>query len=241
MPLAAWKKLVGTLLLLVQFQALALASTFSVAPILIDMPAPGRIATYTVSNQGSKPLQVQIEGRIWTQKDGNDVERPADGLTISPPMAVIPAGGSQIVRVARPAAGSASEQAFRIRFDEVPSGSPANGIFLQTLLRVDVPLFFTAGGKSRPATRWAVGAGRTPGELAIGAINDGERFDRYSTISLYDARGALLLRMKQPLYILARSNRIWVKQAARPIHRGEPVLLVVEQNGSAREHRITVD
>lgn len=234
-----WMMLSVALIMLAQ--ADARASSFSVTPIVVDLPAPGKIATYTVSNPGSTPLQVQVAGRSWTQRNGEDVERPADGLTISPPMAVIPPGGSQIVRVARPSAGTAAEQAFRIRFDEIPAGSRDEGVLLQTLLRVDVPLFFTPGGKSRPLTHWAVIAGRAPGQVVIGAVNDGERFDRYSAIALYDASGALLLRMKQPLYVLARSNRIWVKQGTHGVRQGESVMLIVEQNGSTQEHRITVD
>lgn len=218
----------------------AWGGSFGVTPVVLAVPAPGTVATYKLNNPGSEPVQVQVSGWAWTQDGGADLRMPDDQLLIVPPLALVPARGTQVIRVARPAGSSAREVAFRIRFEEVPDAVPARGVMLKTRLRIDVPLFFTPR-QAHASLRWASVSATGSNQVAIGAVNDGTGFARFNAITLYDSSRQPLAELRQPLYVLANSNRIWTAETLRPLRQGETVHLVVDKGGSTREHQLTVE
>lgn len=215
------------------------AGSFSISPILMDVPAPGSIATYRLTNTGSTPVTVQVSAWHWQQQHGQDEYREATDMLIVPMIMEIAPGQSQAVRVAAPTDARDRELAYRVHFQEVPDSDVADGTLLRTQLRIDVPLFFSPT-RGKPDLDWSLVATRQQNQVAIGAINAGDKFKRLDAITLVDDSGATIASMRRPFYVLSGSNRIWLTDTSRSLAAGETVRLLLEQYGSVREQLITV-
>ena len=215
------------------------AGSFNISPILMDVPLPGDIATYRLTNTDSVPVTVQMSAWQWQQHNGQDEYRKATGIMIVPLMAEIAPGQSQAVRVAATSDSRDRELSYRIHFQEVPDSDASDGVLLRTQLRIDVPLFFSTG-KGAPDLNWSLATTRQRNQVAIGAINSGEKFKRLDAITLIDADGDTLVSMRRPFYVLSGSNRIWVTDSSRSLVAGESIRLLLEQHGSVQEQLITV-
>lgn len=215
------------------------ASSFSISPIMMDVPAPGTIATYRVTNNASAPVTVQVSVWQWQQRNGQDEYREETDILIVPMIAEIAPGQSQAVRIASPTDAKGGELAYRVHFQEVPDGDGADGVFLRTQLRIDVPLFFSPE-KGQADLDWSLATTRKKKQVAIGAINGGNKFQRFDAVNLVDESGDTLASMRRPFYVLSESNRIWLADTSRSLASGETVRLLLEQYGSVREQLITV-
>lgn len=113
-----------------------------------------RAAALWLENRGGQPVSLQVRVLAWSQPDGSDHYAPQDAVVPSPPMAVVPPGQRQLVRLmhTRPAP-EGTEVAYRVLVDELPNaaadpqaegGGSAMGIKLQ--IRYSVPLFVSGKG-----------------------------------------------------------------------------------------------
>ncbi len=126
-----------------------------------------RAGAMWLENRGTQTVSMQIRVLGWTQANREDSYDNQDAVVPSPPMAVIPAGQRQLIRLmnTRPAPDG-KEVAYRVLVDELPgtdksddadggqSGGSAMGIKLQ--IRYSVPLFVSGKGhwnKPRPDKR----------------------------------------------------------------------------------------
>src|SRR5262245_42609749 len=102
----------------------ALAASFQVAPLLLEVTAPGPAPPLTLRNTGSSPIATQIRVFRWSQEDGNERLAPTEDVVASPPAAELHPGQDYVVRVVRltksPVAG---EEAYRLLIDELPEVS----------------------------------------------------------------------------------------------------------------------
>lgn len=137
-------------------------SSLMIWPLDPVIEADQRAAALWLENRSQQALTLQVRVLAWTQRDGRDAYAPQDQVVASPPMAVVPPGQRQLVRLMN--TGSAppgSEQAFRVLVDELPRldldgqgaqrSEPAMGIQLQ--IRYSLPLFVSGLGhwvKPRP-------------------------------------------------------------------------------------------
>ena len=67
--------------------AMLQAASLQVAPVLVEVPAPGATSTLKLHNEGTKPLDAQIRIFRWTQVNGVDTLTPTDDVAASPPAA----------------------------------------------------------------------------------------------------------------------------------------------------------
>src|ERR1035441_3158226 len=75
------------------------AQALSVLPVNIFL-SPGQSATtLTITNQGNSKTAVQIRAYAWNQKEDEDQLTRSDAVVVSPPIASIEAGESQVVRL----------------------------------------------------------------------------------------------------------------------------------------------
>lgn len=144
--------------------ALSLCAAQAGTPLLIwpidPVIAPGQQATALwLENQGGQPATLQVRVFGWSQPRGEDDFQPQQAVLPSPPIATIPAGGRQLVRlIATRPASPGTEQPFRVFIDELPTGvSPsqdsAPGASVKLQLRYAVPLFVYGAGAVPPAAR----------------------------------------------------------------------------------------
>jgi len=76
-----------------------LGQALSVLPVNIFF-SPGQKATsLTVTNQGDKETAIQIRAYSWSQKENDDPLTATGDVVLSPPLARIAPGASQLVRL----------------------------------------------------------------------------------------------------------------------------------------------
>src|SRR6266480_3035066 len=63
------------------------AASLQVAPVSIEVTAPGAGATIKLHNEGTTKINTQIRVFRWVQIDGQEKLQPTDDVVASPPMA----------------------------------------------------------------------------------------------------------------------------------------------------------
>jgi fimbrial chaperone protein len=162
-----------TALIALATAAPAVAGTFSISPIRVELSAQQRTEALTVRNEESKEVVVQAQAMTWTQSDGHDVLNETHDVIVTPPVFTLAANSQQIVRVAVRAAPDAKRELnYRLILQEVPQAAAKNFAGLQVALRLSLPIFVAAQSKSSPDLTWA-SSWQTDGSLQITAKNQG--------------------------------------------------------------------
>jgi len=136
--------------------------------------APGQqAAALWLENQGAQAATLQVRVFGWSQSRGEDDFQPQQAVVPSPPIATVPPGGRQLVRlIATRPVPPGTEQPFRIFIDELPAApAPAQdpaatatatptanpgaaaGASVKLQLRYAVPLFVYGAGAVPPTAR----------------------------------------------------------------------------------------
>jgi fimbrial chaperone protein len=181
------------------------AASLQVAPVLVEVPAPGAASTLKLRNEGTKPINAQIRIFRWTQANGADVLTPTDDVAASPPLASINPGTDYTVRIVRTSKEPVSqEEAYRLLIDELPEPSSGSAAMVNIELRYSVPVFFTAQGAP---SKLSFDLQRGP-KPAITVSNAGDRRVRLAKLRFADGRG-LIANFGDGLagYVLGHSSR----------------------------------
>ena len=186
------------------------AGTFTISPLRVDFAESTNMAVLTVRNEEAEPVVVQAQGLAWSQEDGQDALSPSRDLLISPAVFTLPAGGSQLVRVAlRRQVDPARELTYRVLLQEVPQTAKPDFNGLQIVLRLSVPVFVEPRAAAQPQVAWSATRGND-GKLSINARNDGSAHARILRFSLKTADGATtVLDQPELAYVLPGSSRHW--------------------------------
>jgi len=186
------------------------AGTFTISPLRVDFAESTSMAVLTVRNEDTKPVVVQTQGLAWSQEGGQDALTPSRDLLVSPAVFTLPAGGSQLVRVAlRRKVDPARELSYRLLLQEVPQSASPDFNGLQIVLRLSVPVFVEPLAPSTPQVAWTATRG-ADGQLALSARNDGSAHARILGFSVKTADGASTV-LDQPglAYVLPGYTRHW--------------------------------
>jgi fimbrial chaperone protein len=203
--ISAWAGLAALLAL-----SPAYAGTFTISPLRVDFADATGTAVLTVRNGDAKPVVVQTQGLAWSQEGGQDALTPSRDLLVSPAVFTLPAGGSQLVRVAlRRNVDPARELTYRLLLQEVPQEASPDFNGLQIVLRLSVPVFVEPLAPATPQIAWAAARG-TDGKLSLSARNDGSAHARIHGFSVKTADGATtMLDQPELAYVLPGSTRHW--------------------------------
>jgi fimbrial chaperone protein len=149
------------------------AGTFQVTPVRLELSASATSAALTIRNDGPDAVVVQMSVLKWTQADNADRYEPTQEALVTPPIATIPPGGEQLVRVGlRRAPEARNELAYRLYVQEVPPPPQPGFSGLQVALRIGIPVFVAARASPERAIDWS--AKLDPGgALTITARNRG--------------------------------------------------------------------
>ena len=147
----------------------ARAQALQISPVVVVF-APGQQATtLSLSNTGSNPQAIQIRCFAWSQPHGIDTLAPTDDLLASPPLAALPTGGTQTIRLVLRHPATTAEQTFRVLVDQIPpAGSPG---MVQVALRLSLPVFAAPLVPVHPTLKLHLEA--RPGGVALVARNEG--------------------------------------------------------------------
>jgi fimbrial chaperone protein len=132
----------------------ALAGSFSVAPVRLDVRVPRRAVSFEVQNSGDRAAQIQVERYRWiADKGGDDQLEATEDVIATPPIFTLSPGQKQIVRVlVFSALDPAREGTYRVILQETPLNDPLPNA-VQALLRISMPLFITPRG-AKPNIAW---------------------------------------------------------------------------------------
>lgn len=158
----------------------AAAGTLQINPVLVEIGEGQRSGSVTIRNMETTPVVVRAYALGWRQADGEDRYEETASLIVSPPVATIPPGGTQIVRVG-PRAPAAGPQSYRLIVEEVPEAAPAAGI--RVALRLNLPLYIRVPAGAPADLGWSARRGGD-GRWAVEARNGGAGWVRV------DARAA---------------------------------------------------
>lgn len=184
----------------------ASAQSLAVLPVTIQME-PGQMATLlTVINQGPVETAVQIRAFSWHQDDGSDQLVTSDEIMVSPPLATIQPGGTQIVRLVLRNQVVGREGTYRVLLDQIPP--PAEPGVVRVALRMSLPVF------AEPATRVAPDLSfhieHENDQAYLVAVNNGGRHEVIRDVTLEAKNGAnLTIDSTVSPYVLAGAKRRW--------------------------------
>lgn len=166
------------------------ATAMGVSPILVELSPARRVASVTLTNPAASPKSVQAQLLTWVQQEGIDQYAETDALIVTPVIAQIAPGGTQVFRVAlRSRATLPVEQAYRLIFEDVteevasPSASNVNLRY-----RISMPVMSAPLEAGRPMPRWSL-CPAAPGKTCIRLDNDGNRRLRLSSLVLEGKEG----------------------------------------------------
>jgi len=185
------------------------AASLQVAPVLVEVPAPGAAATLKLRNEGSKPLDAQIRVFQWTQVDGADVLTPTNDVVASPPLASLRPNTDYTVRIVRTKKEpAAKEEAYRLLIDELPQPASGAASSVNIALRYSIPVFFTTPAGAAPKLKWELQ--QRANKPVIVASNAGDRRIRLAKLKITDGKGGIA-NFGDGLagYVLGHSARIF--------------------------------
>ncbi|MEW6644164.1 MAG: molecular chaperone [Pseudomonadota bacterium] len=216
------------------------AGSLRVAPVLLDVPAPGATTMLTLRNDGDRPIHVQIRAFSWTGTQGEPVLEPTSNVVVSPPAATLTPGTEYVVRIIRlakqPVGG---EESYRILVDELPDTVGAGSNTVRFVLRYSIPVFFSVASAASANVTWSL---QSKGNaLILMASNSGGRRLRIANLKLVDGAGAIALQRPGLVgYVLRKSSAAWTFPAGAQIAGRGPLKLLAESESGAINAAVAV-
>jgi fimbrial chaperone protein len=182
------------------------AQALAVLPVNIFVQPGQKAATLTVTNQGTAETAIQIRAFAWNQPDGADQLTASDAVIVSPPLASIAAGATQVVRIILRQSPETSEATYRILVDQIPPKAEPGVVHI--VLRMSIPIFAQPMTRTVPHVQFHVEF--DAGQLYLVGINDGLHHEAIRNIELSTSDGRTLKAdPSSSPYILAGVTRRW--------------------------------
>ncbi len=189
--------------------AVARAQALTVLPVSIHLSPGQKTTSLTITNQGTAETAVQIRPFVWTQKSENgDIQLSAtDMVVLSPPIAKIAPGASQVIRLILRMTPERQEATYRILIDQVPP--PAEAGVVHLVLRLSIPIFAPPPIRSFSDVQFHLE--RDADHIYLVAMNAGNLHDVIRNIALTTSDGRKLEPESDGAtpYILLGATRRW--------------------------------
>ncbi len=204
---AAAIKLVAVVFLLFLTGPGAIGQALSVLPVNIFF-SPGQKATsLTVTNQGNTESAIQIRAYTWSQKDNDDPLDATGDVVLSPPIARIAPGATQVVRLILRQSPENREATYRILIDQIPP--PAEPGTVHLVLRLSIPIFVKPPVRVFPDVQFHLE--RNAEQIYLVAVNAGlvHEVIRNIDVTTSDGRKLKPTNSSASPYVLAGATRRW--------------------------------
>lgn len=219
---------------------LALAGSFSVDPVKVELTPSRPAATLRVTNTQDSDITIQVDTHAWSQRAGEDVLTPASELLAMPPTFTLGPGEQQIVRVGlrRPVVPD-RELAYRLSFREVPIPRE-RGAGLQMALHLNLPVFVQPPEAPEPRPVWRAER-LDDGRLRVTVSNNGSGHYKFSEWVLRRGEDqAVMAREKKLVYVLPGTERHWTVTPDRALTAGDGLDIVLTSYGRTVRAQATV-
>jgi fimbrial chaperone protein len=184
----------------------ALAQSLSVLPVNIQMAPRQMATTLTVINQAATETSVQIRAFAWKQVNGTEQLTPSADVQVSPPIATIAPGATQVVRLVLRRAPQGSEATYRILLDQIPPVAESGTV--RVALRLSIPVFALPNARAAAQVKYRVES--KDGVATLVATNEGTRHETLRDVTLNNGQGVdLITAANASPYILAGATRSW--------------------------------
>ena len=186
------------------------AATLTISPVSVILEPGTTSGLIEVKNLEPDSITVQARIYAWSQVGDDDELAPTSDIILSPPIATIPAGSSQTLRLLlRPGAKVDTERHYRVLLDEIPAAGagPARVSFA---MRSSIPVFVMRSKPSPPKLAWDA-ARDGNGAIVISATNSAANYDRIFELAAIlndgSARSGVLRGTNG--YVLPHVQRRW--------------------------------
>lgn len=184
----------------------AMAQSLAVLPVNIQMAPKQMATTLTVMNQGATETSVQLRVFAWKQVNGTEQLTPSDDVQVSPPIATIAPGATQVVRLVLRRAPRGSESSYRVLLDQIPPVAESGTV--RIALRLSIPVFAQPGTRAAALVKYRIES--KDGVATLVATNDGTRHETLRDVTLSSGQGNdLKPAANASPYILAGATRSW--------------------------------
>ncbi|MGO8934375.1 MAG: molecular chaperone [Terracidiphilus sp.] len=184
----------------------ATAQSLAVLPVNILFSPGQKASSLTVTNTGTSETSIQIRAFAWAQKDGDDQLTDSDAVVLSPPLATIAPGASQVVRLVLRQLPQGREATYRILVDQIPPPSEPGVVHM--VLRMSIPIFAEPPTRAVPHVQFHLEI--DSGKLVLVGINDGLSHEVIRNVVLTTSDGRKLKGESDASpYILAGVTRRW--------------------------------
>lgn len=120
----------------------ALAGSFSVNPVRVELSAQRSSAVVQVENTGSSEVTVEARTFAWAQPEGKDQLSPTREVIVTPQVFRLKAGATQLLRIgALRTPDQSNELPYRLVLEEIPPPPAPDVKGLQVALRISIPVF----------------------------------------------------------------------------------------------------
>src|SRR6266567_3671581 len=214
--LMAAAKTAAAILAMILTGRAAAAQALSVLPVNIFLPPGQKATTLTVTNQGKSETAIQVRAYAWNQPDGEDQLTTSDVVVVSPPLATIAPGATQVVRLILrlPPLSGDPEATYRILIDQIPP--PAEPGVVHVVLRLSIPIFALPTARAASIVRYHLEL--KDKQMYLVGFNDGRRHDAIRDIVLSTSDGRKLKTGPGASpYVLSGATRRWPIAAQGPL------------------------
>jgi fimbrial chaperone protein len=201
----------------------ALAGSFNISPIRVELTGGHRTAVLTMTNEEEDPVVVQVHVLAWSQQSGEEELVDTRELLVTPPVLQIAGGKDQILRVAlRREPDPAKEMTYRVVFEEVPQAAPANFSGLRVALRMSVPVFVAPVHSHATAELQWEAHSLADGRYEVAATNVGTGHLQVTDFDVQLPGAADPVRGLTAKYVLPGSRMTWILQPAGNLGAPQP-------------------
>lgn len=217
----------------------ALAGSFQVNPVNINLPADKATAALTIRNEDDAPLSVRISAFAWTQENGADVYTPTKDVLATPPIVTIPAKGSQTVRVGLRKRDTSAERTYRVIVEEIPQQIEGKTA-VQMVLRLNLPLYALPKTEGKSELSWSAWRD-TDGNMVVEGRNSGSLHEQVLELNAKTASGKSINLSKTMGVVLPGSARQWKIGKPEGLTPGASFQLVTKTAHGENQETLTLE
>ena len=199
----------------------AAAGSFSISDIRIDLENDGTAETVEIISQDTRPMGIKIIALPWGVRP--DEAEPVQNLIVVPPIFELPAGESQIIRLAsRGLQNETVEKAFVLEIKEVPNEAFAKPGELGFTMNLRVPIFVSPEG-AEPSAAWGFESTDT-GDVELVLTNAGEAHLNVRSINLRAVEDDFDFKIEGGGFVLPGASKRWPVDTAIDRLKGQVIL-----------------
>lgn len=211
------------------------AASLQMYPLTVNFCNGQSAEPVYVKNTGSETIGAQLRLFQWQQKDHKDVLIPTQALISSPPIATIPPGKEQLVRIISPGpvGTGGNEQSWRLLIDELPGAKAKNhDNQVHFLLRYSVPVFFSCANTKADLSAVHASLSNDNGHRQLIIRNNGSQHLKLSEVALVSGGKNYPIAHGLLGYVLPGSEMAW--DIPHNLPAGDSITAVTNDNATTQ-------